>query len=37
MPLTAMAQSDIFEKYSANDNVSYASIKPKNVSNVSKD
>ena len=29
MPLTAMAQSDIFEKYSANDNVSYASIKPK--------
>ena len=29
MPLTAMAQSDIFEKYSANDNVIYTSIKPK--------
>lgn len=29
MPLTAMAQSDIFEKYSDNDNVTYASIKPK--------
>ena len=29
MPLTAMAQSDIFEKYSGNDNVTYASIKPK--------
>ncbi len=29
MPLTAMAQSDIFDKYSDNDNVTYASIKPK--------
>ena len=29
MPLTATAQSDIFEKYSANDNVIYTSIKPK--------
>ena len=29
MPLTAMAQSDIFEKYSDKDNVTYASIKPK--------
>lgn len=29
MPLTVMAQSDIFEKYSDNDNVTYASIKPK--------
>ncbi len=29
MPLTAMAQSDIFEKYSGSDNVTYASIKPK--------
>jgi hypothetical protein len=29
MPLTAMAQNDIFEKYSENDNVAYASIKPK--------
>ena len=29
MPLSAMAQSDIFEKYSANDNVIYTSIKPK--------
>lgn len=29
MPLTAMAQTDIFEKYSNSDNVTYASIKPK--------
>ncbi len=29
MPLTAMAQSNIFDKYSDNDNVTYASIKPK--------
>jgi len=29
MPLTALAQNDIFEKYSDNDNVTYASIKPK--------
>jgi len=29
MPLTAMAQNDIFEKYSDSDNVTYASIKPK--------
>ncbi|WP_082041779.1 DUF4252 domain-containing protein [Lacinutrix sp. Hel_I_90] len=29
MPLTAMAQSDIFAKYSGNDDVTYVSIKPK--------
>ncbi|WP_397362404.1 DUF4252 domain-containing protein [Olleya sp. R77988] len=29
MPLTGMAQQDIFEKYSDNENVSYVSIKPK--------
>jgi hypothetical protein len=29
MPLTAMAQSDIFAKYSDNNDVTYVSIKPK--------
>lgn len=29
MPLTAMAQNDIFTKYSGNDDVTYVSIKPK--------
>jgi len=29
MPFTAIAQNDIFEKYSDSDNVTYASIKPK--------
>lgn len=29
VPLTAMAQTDIFEKYSNSDKVTYASIKPK--------
>lgn len=29
MPLTGMAQSDIFEKYSDDSNVTYVSIKPK--------
>lgn len=29
MPITAMAQNDIFDKYNDNDNVTYASIKPK--------
>ncbi|MEJ6791466.1 MAG: DUF4252 domain-containing protein, partial [Lacinutrix sp.] len=29
MPFTAMAQTDIFEKYSSNNEVSYGSIKPK--------
>jgi hypothetical protein len=29
MPLTGMAQSNIFEKYSDNDKVSYLSLKPK--------
>lgn len=29
MPLTAMAQSDIFAQYSGNDDVTYVSIKPK--------
>jgi hypothetical protein len=29
MPLTAMAQNNIFDKYSDNDDVTYVSIKPK--------
>ena len=29
LPLTGMAQKDIFEKYSDDSNVTYVSIKPK--------
>ena len=29
LPLSAMAQTDVFEKYSDNENVTYVSIKPK--------